>query len=77
MSYHKDPEVHQALIRLLDALCTHERCTDRKSVLLLIPHSADETVIIAQDGKPLPDRFYREAAKIVERALIARGDIKK
>jgi hypothetical protein len=54
MSYHRDPEVNQAIIRLLDALCMWERHCGRRSTLLLIPHEPDEPLFIAQDGKPLP-----------------------
>ena len=52
MTYHKDSEVDQALIRLMDALCTHERCTGRGSTLILIPHCSDGRIVVAQDGKP-------------------------
>jgi len=53
MSYHKDEEVNRAVIKLLDALGSHERNTGRRNTLLLIPHELDEDLVIAQDGKPL------------------------
>lgn len=54
MSYHKDPEVNSAIIRLLDALCQWERDADRDSTLLLIPHNREDNLIMAQGGKPIP-----------------------
>ena len=53
MSYHKDKETNQALVRLLDALCEWERNTGRRSTLILVPHVSDEKIVIAQDGKPV------------------------
>lgn len=55
MSYHKDEEVNNAFIRLMDALCSWERNTFRSSTLIFVPDNIDEyeKVIIAQDGKPL------------------------
>ena len=57
MSWHGDKEVNQAMIRLLDALCSWERNTYRGSTLLFIPDTRDkhEKIIFAQDGKPMPD----------------------
>lgn len=52
MTYHQDPEVNKALIELMDALCTWERNAGRGSTLILIPHSTDERIIVARDGKP-------------------------
>lgn len=51
--WHRNPEVNQALIRLIDALCTWERNTGRGSTLLFVPDHEDEEVILAIDGKPL------------------------
>jgi hypothetical protein len=45
---HRDKEVNQALTRLLDALCTWERETGRRSVLIL---REDDYCCRAQDGK--------------------------
>lgn len=56
MSYHMDREVNQKIIELLDALCTFERESGRRSTLELIPHNPDEKIVLAQDGKPLPER---------------------
>lgn len=55
MSYHKDPECNEALIKLLDALCEWERGTGRRSTLILIPHEPDESVVVAEDGKPMAE----------------------
>jgi hypothetical protein len=52
---HKCEECETALIRLLDELCSWERDTGRGSTLLLIPHNEDEEIIMAQDGKPIPN----------------------
>ena len=55
MNYHKDEECDSALIRLLDALCSWERATGRRSTVIFIPHVVDDgEVLIAQDGKPQP-----------------------
>lgn len=56
MSYHMDKEVNQKIIELLDALCQFERNTGRRSTLELIPHNPDERLVLAQDGKPLPEK---------------------
>lgn len=53
MSYHKDKECNSAIIQLLDSLCQWERNTGRRSTLILIPHAVDESIVIAEDGKPL------------------------
>ena len=45
---HKDREVREALVRLLDALCTRERDTGRQSVLIL---REDDYVCRAASGK--------------------------
>lgn len=75
MSYHKDPECNSAIIRLLDALCSWERSTGRRSTLLLIPHNADERTVIAQDGKPIPSmKATCMHAILLDIALRDRGD---
>ncbi len=53
MSYHADKTVDSLLISLMDALCTWERETGRRSTLILVPHNNGEDILIAQDGKPL------------------------
>lgn len=55
MSYHKDEECNQSIIHLLDALCMWERETGRRSLLLVIPYNLDEKILIAEDGKPIPE----------------------
>lgn len=47
-------EIHQALVQLSDALCTHERSTTVGSVLIL--RMSDGAEYRAMDGKPgVPD----------------------
>ena len=77
MSYHKDPEVNAALVKLMDALCTWERGSGRRSTLVLIPHCVDEAILVAQDGKPLLDDrpgLARYPVEAVKRALRDRGE---
>ena len=45
---HKDKEVQAALVRLLDALCTWERATGRRSLLIL---KEDDYCCRADSGK--------------------------
>jgi hypothetical protein len=71
MSYHKDPEVNKAIIRLLDTLCSWERNTGRRSTLLLIPHNDDEEMIMAQDGKPV-DSYMITPEHLLEIAELER-----
>lgn len=53
MQEHPNPEVRQALIRLSDALCSWERNTGRRSVLIL---KEEGFIYRALDGKPdIPD----------------------
>lgn len=77
MSYHMDKEVNSALIRLLDALCEFERNSSRKSTLVLIPHCSDERLVVAQDGKPLPesDTTLYTAKMVYELAVKDRNPI--
>jgi len=42
-----------ALTRLNDELCSYERSTGREYVLIIIPHSSDEKVVVSLSGKPL------------------------
>jgi hypothetical protein len=53
MTWHRDNEVNQAMIRLMDALCTWERETGRGSKLLFIPNEDDEEILFVIDGKPV------------------------
>ncbi|MBI2087043.1 MAG: hypothetical protein HYT69_02625 [Candidatus Zambryskibacteria bacterium] len=53
MRWHPDPECDQAIVRLLDALCSWERSTGRESLLVLVPVEHDEHVVVAHSGKPL------------------------
>lgn len=56
MSYHMDKGVNQKIIELLDALCQFERETGRRSTFELIPHNPDEKLVLAENGKPLPEK---------------------
>lgn len=75
LSYHSDAEVNQAIIKLLDALCVNERNSGRRSTLILIPHEPDQEIIVAQDGKPLPEHM-RTAARVDQVYLMAMRDRK-
>ncbi len=57
MTYHKDKEVNDCLVKLMDALCTWERQTGRASTLILIPHEPDERLVLARDGKPALEKY--------------------
>jgi hypothetical protein len=77
VSYHKDKEVNHSIVELLDALCQWERNTGRRSTLILIPHTSDETIVLAQDGKPLTRLISDEhpAKYILDLALKERGKV--
>lgn len=47
---HPDEHVHRAIIRLSDALCTWERATGRRSILIIREQHGFE--YRAMDGKP-------------------------
>jgi len=72
MSYHKDREVNSALIRLMDALCSWERNTSRRSTLIFIPHNVDEDTVLVSDGKPIKV-FGVSPERLLEGALKARS----
>jgi hypothetical protein len=55
MSYHMDDTVNKKIIQLLHELCQWERKTGRRSTLLLLPHDPNERLLVAVDGKPIPD----------------------
>ncbi len=73
MVHHRDPECDSAMVRLLDALCTWERETGRRSTLVFVPHARDEKIVLAQDGKPLPEGVGMWPREILETALRERG----
>jgi len=75
MSYHKDKEVNSAVSRLMDALCEWERGSGRRSTLLLIPHDRDERIVMAQDGKPLPESYGITPAQLLKMAEETRYEI--
>jgi len=74
--WHKDPECEQALIKLNDALCSWERDTGRKSILILIPEAADEPIVMSQSGKLLPKNFNVSPEEILAIAMRGR-ELKK
>ena len=69
MQFHKDRECDQAMIRLMDALCTWERETGRESTFILIPQAQDEKIVMAQNGKVLPDNLGIEPQEILAMAM--------
>ena len=48
---HKDAEVQDAMVKLMDALCSWERATGRTNLLLIIEPESD-FLCLALDGKP-------------------------
>ena len=58
MGWHRDREVNQAFIKLMDAIVSWERNTGRGSKLFFIPDNKDEEIIFMVDGKPLADFSY-------------------
>ena len=75
MVHHKNPACDKAMVDLLDALCTWERETSRRSTLILVPHMRDERIVLAQDGKPLQIPRGMTPKDILEIALMARGEL--
>ena len=72
MTWHRDKEVNQAMIRLMDALCTWERETGRGSKLLFIPNENDEEILFVMDGKPVshtPFLLVNQLEQIKKRIL--------
>ena len=58
MSWHKNPEINNALIRLMDELVTWERETGRGSTLVFVPHYPDDGAELkVLDGKPIQNEF--------------------
>jgi hypothetical protein len=53
MTYHKNPEINDAIFNLISALCSWERHTGRCSTLIFVPHNDDEEIFVAEDGKPI------------------------
>ena len=53
MAHHINPEINGLLTNLLDALCEHERQTGRRSTFILVPHTKEEEILVAQDGRPM------------------------
>jgi len=53
MIYHRAIEVNEAIVGLLDALCSWERDTGCGSALVLILDVEDGQVLRAMDGKPI------------------------
>ena len=74
MSYHEDEECNQAIIHLLDALCMWERCTSRRSLLLIVPYNTDEKIVLAEDGKPVPLTPATYPERMLKFAMKQRGE---
>ena len=73
MSWHRDREVHQAFVKLMDALVSWERNTGRGSKLFFIPDNPNENIIFMMDGKPLSDFSY---SLILRQLDVAKATIK-
>lgn len=67
MHWHPDEDVDRAIIRLLDALCMWERSTGRQSLFVLIPVETDESVVVAESGKPLERGLLLSDTDLCER----------
>lgn len=67
--FHIDETCNHKLIELNDAICTFERATNRQYLLILIPESPDENIMISQNGKPLPSNFDMPPEEIVKNAV--------
>lgn len=64
-----------ALTRLNDELCSYERSTGREYVLIIIPHSSDEKVVVSLSGKPLsPSAHPVSPQEALEFAMKARAN---
>lgn len=74
-AYHMDEDVNDALIKLLDRLCTWERETGRESTLILIPAQQDEQIVMAQSGKPYPPDLVMKPEEIVTNAMVERDGL--
>lgn len=67
--FHIDERCNHKFIELNDALCTFERATDRQYLLILIPESSDEDIVISQSGKPLPPGFDMPPEELVKNTI--------
>ena len=66
-----DKDFELAMLRLNDAIARLERMSDRQYTLILVPHTSNESIMISQDGKPLPENLIppEEALRM---AMVAR-----
>lgn len=76
--WHPDERVELAMIRFLDELCTLERNAGRGGMVVVIPYTSDEPLLIAQNGKLLDQGYLKrigqeEVLLLVENALTKRG----
>jgi hypothetical protein len=69
-----DRECDQAYSRLMDALCTWERETGRRTTILLIPHLSDEKIVVAVDGKPAKVETTEDLGVLLHNALTERPE---
>ena len=74
MDFHRDPDVDAALLRLMDALCSDERATGRDNTLILVPHCADEVIIIAHGGKPIRPGIELQPGDLLQQVGLAVGE---
>jgi len=70
---HMDPNVSSAIIKLDDVICMWERATSREIMLIIVPHSANESIQISQSGKPLPINFDMSPEELLKFALDMRS----
>lgn len=79
--WHMSDEVNAAVQRLLDELTSWERTTGRECLLVMIPKHSDESLLLADSGKPwqplgsnpTPEEHGLEAADRVILALLERA----
>lgn len=68
--WHMDKDVEGALIKLNDSICEWERITSREYTVALIPHQADESIQVFQNGKPMDPEMVKNIGihSLVEQA---------
>ncbi len=68
---HPSQRVQNAIVALLDELCSWERSTGRESFLVIIPVEKEESVIVADSGKLIPTNriTYEDVCERVFQAL--------
>ncbi len=69
-------DILYALVVLNDLLCERERATGLHYTLVMMPHSADEYVHVAVDGKPVSGEIVT-AERAIELARAERDELLK